>query len=87
MATLEEEVRFWTTDPGAIRLAQLCDQLKLRIDNCCGENPNDVAAPPAPSTGASEATTPPPSATAGASGAAHQHAPAASGGRKAKGKS
>lgn len=86
MATLEEEVRFWTTDPGAIRLAQLCDQLKLRIDNCCGENPNDVAAPPAPSAGASESTTPP-SATAGASAAAHQHAPAASGGRKAKGKS
>jgi hypothetical protein len=58
MASIESQVRFWTKDPGTILLAQLCDQLKTRVDACCGTSGTNVAASRAATPGSPEASRP-----------------------------
>lgn len=42
MATIYDEIRKMTLDPGARRLAQYLDQLKARLDECCPPTPVPV---------------------------------------------
>lgn len=48
MATIEEQIRFWTLDPGTIRLAQICDTLSAQIQSCCGGATNSAPAAASP---------------------------------------
>lgn len=45
MATFKEEIAKLTLDSGARRLGELMDEMKSRLDNCCG--PEGATAKPA----------------------------------------